>query len=708
MARTDERVTGNHAYALAIRHHQAGQLTEAERLYRDVLAADPKHLGALQYLGIIGLQSGRPALAVESIGKALALNDAMPEYHYHLGYALYQLHRLDDAVAHYQRAIALTPNYADAHLHLGNVLSEQGRFVEATACYEQVIALNPSADAHYNFANLLASQGRLHEAAEHHRRALALMPDHAEAHHGLGLIALAQGKFEDARTCFERALALNPGMVAAYNNLARAFWARGHADQALGVLRRALAVQETPETKKLFVQCAKSLGFVPNVDDFRNLVVRALTEPWCRTSDIAGIATSLTALDHTLRPYINRAMSAWPGRLPARDLLGAAGITGLSQNRLLRCLLESAPVTNVELERFLTVLRCAVLELAAAGDFECDAGALGLCCALARQCFLNEYVFACARGELEQAQSVRDSLTRAIEAGEAIPEFWLAVVAAYYPLHSLPIATTLATRPWSEPVTALVIQQVAEPLEERQIRDSISVLTPIENGVSQLVRQQYEEYPYPRWLKAEPAGSAVTIVQFFRGKFPSCDLRALAERKEIDVLVAGCGTGQHPIESAQRSREARVLAIDLSLASSELRTTQGASAGPEQHRVCPGRHSQAAHDRPDVRCHRSGWGPAPSRRPVRGMARAAVAAAAGWTDGGRALQRARTGRDRSGACLHSRARLSIRPRRISGAAGRICLRLRLPRVARRLLRFSRFLQYQRLLATCSFTCRSTA
>ena len=213
------------------------------------------------------------------------------------------------------------------------------------------------------------------------------------------------------------------------------------------------------------------------------------------------------------------------------------------------------------------MLRCAVLELAAAGDFECDAGALGLCCALARQCFLNEYVFSCARGELEQAQSVRDSLTRAIEAGEAIPELWLAVVAAYYPLHSLPIATTLATRPWSEPVTALVIQQVAEPLEERQIRDLISVLTPIENGVSQLVRQQYEEYPYPRWLKAEPAGSAVTIVQFFRGKFPSCDLRALAERKEIDVLVAGCGTGQHPIESAQRSREARVLAIDLSLAS---------------------------------------------------------------------------------------------------------------------------------------------
>jgi hypothetical protein len=47
--------------ALAVRHHQAGQLFEAERLYCEILAVEPKHLGALHYLGIIGLQTSRPA-----------------------------------------------------------------------------------------------------------------------------------------------------------------------------------------------------------------------------------------------------------------------------------------------------------------------------------------------------------------------------------------------------------------------------------------------------------------------------------------------------------------------------------------------------------------------------------------------------------------------------------------------------------------------
>src|SRR5216684_4458265 len=35
----------------------------------------------------------------------------------------------------------------------------------------------------------------------------------------------------------------------------------------------------------------------------------------------------------------------------------------------------------------------------------------------------------------------------------------------------------------------------------------------------------------------------------------------------LGVLVAGCGTGRHPIEVARQYRDARVLAVDLSLSS---------------------------------------------------------------------------------------------------------------------------------------------
>ena len=53
----------------------------------------------------------------------------------------------------------------------------------------------------------------------------------------------------------------------------------------------------------------------------------------------------------------------------------------------------------------------------------------------------------------------------------------------------------------------MVEQQMREPLQERQIRQSIPALTAIDDEVSQKVRDQYEEMPYPRWLKAAPVGS---------------------------------------------------------------------------------------------------------------------------------------------------------------------------------------------------------
>src|SRR5262249_44471389 len=77
---------------------------------------------------------------------------------------------------------------------------------------------------------------------------------------------------------------------------------------------------------------------------------------------------------------------------------------------------------------------------------------------------------------------------------------------------------------------------------------------------------QYEENPYPRWLKAEPVGQALLLDQYLRRRFPAVAFESLGKRP-IEILVAGCGTGQHAIETAQRFEGAEVLAIDLSLGS---------------------------------------------------------------------------------------------------------------------------------------------
>jgi len=106
-----------------------------------------------------------------------------------------------------------------------------------------------------------------------------------------------------------------------------------------------------------------------------------------------------------------------------------------------------------------------------------------------------------------------------------------------------------------------------EPQQARDYAGSIPRLTVIADHASMAVKQQYEENPYPRWVTSAPAGRATSVGQFLRDRFPSAPIRRPDETRGVDILVAGCGTGQHSIDTARRFAGARVLALDLSMAS---------------------------------------------------------------------------------------------------------------------------------------------
>ena len=142
----------------------------------------------------------------------------------------------------------------------------------------------------------------------------------------------------------------------------------------------------------------------------------------------------------------------------------------------------------------------------------------------------------------------------------------LLLVAAYFPLHSLANAERLLERSWPAPVEAVLTQQVREPLRELRLRADIPRLTGIENPVSRLVQTQYEENPYPRWVRPAP-DTPDTIGNFLSSKFPFARFERPAGRALQDILIAGCGTGQRSIAMAQKFGAPHMLAVDLSLAS---------------------------------------------------------------------------------------------------------------------------------------------
>jgi tetratricopeptide (TPR) repeat protein len=112
----------------AFAHHEAGELDQAEALYRKALEAYPEYAEALHLLGLVAYQRGEFPPAIELIGRALPELDDLPEAHLNLGNALREVGRLAEAVACYRRAIALDPDYGMAYNNLAHALNDQGLF----------------------------------------------------------------------------------------------------------------------------------------------------------------------------------------------------------------------------------------------------------------------------------------------------------------------------------------------------------------------------------------------------------------------------------------------------------------------------------------------------------------------------------------------------------------------------------------------------
>jgi protein O-GlcNAc transferase len=232
-------------FDLAVQHHQAGQLPQAEHFYRQVLAQQPGHIHALQNLAVLSHQSGRNDIGIDLLRQAIALNPKSPEAHGNLGNLLKAKGQLDEAIAEYRLAIALKPNYPEAYYNLGLVLGKKGQLNDAVEAYRQAIAIRPDfADALGNLAAALKDQGQFDEALTVIRRAIALQPDRADGYYNLGIALSDKGLLDEAITAFRRATELRPSFAESYLNLANALKETGRLDAAIDIYRRAIELKD--------------------------------------------------------------------------------------------------------------------------------------------------------------------------------------------------------------------------------------------------------------------------------------------------------------------------------------------------------------------------------------------------------------------------------------------------------------------------------
>ena len=547
---------------------QQGRTAEAMARYDAAVQTDPRCARAHLNRGNVLLASAQIDEARVAYELAIACNPHYAAAHFNLGNLNYRVRDYERALENYKVAIGIKPDFADAFVAIANALDNLGRASEAIESYERALAINPAyAEVHFNLGVLAVKAGRYEQAADSLRTAIGLRPDYADAHYALGKLSIGLRDLNAAEASLRRALSITPDSENTLYDLAAVLMLRSKHPEVVQLIVGNLERSPTWRIKRAFAACVERTRFVTGGSLIRAALTVAISEMWGLPYQLCNSALSLIITDPRTASAVRRVNEKWPARVPRAALFGPEGLAALAADSLLQSVLGAAPVGNIEFERFLTAVRRVLLETATSEQppDPSDIAALPFYAAVARQCFINEYIFDGDDSERAAAVACRTQLLGLLDANAIVPPLLLLAVAAYFPLYTLPDPGRLLATKQPGPVDGVLRQQVREPLEEQVLRAGVERLTPITEGVSEKVREQYEQNPYPRWVKLPMQPAALHFNAELRQTFPLVRFTPLHDDSQPEILIAGCGTGEHSISTARRFRGARILAIDLSL-----------------------------------------------------------------------------------------------------------------------------------------------
>ncbi len=444
-----------------------------------------------------------------------------------------------------QQSLLVNPDEPEANHLLGIIAVKQGKFEKGAILIgkslrvapDNASALKDLANAYCNLGIEYRHRGDLKKALECYQTAIKINPSYSEAHFNMGLAYVASSEESLALGCYGQAILLNPENATFYSPFC--------------MLVRGQAI-----TNKAFQSSPL----------FRQLILLCLSRDDVLHQDLFNIAVGLLLNEET-RAAVECFVSLEGGR--ANFLKDSVDLQNLLQDELFLSLLTKTVVANAQIEDFLTLLRGEFLCLAVESSGGSNIKQYSQCIyALANQCFWNEYIFSQGPVDLEKRGALYD-LIEGCDPGDVEWQLNSALLGCYSSLIECPAIVKRI----SECEAALdkgfkqVVQlQVENPAIERALVASIDVLSEISDETTKHVREQYEENPYPRWIGVYHH-RPTPVQQFIASQVYPSLLQAESISAKPEVLVAGCGTGAHPISCALQYIGSSVLAVDISLSS---------------------------------------------------------------------------------------------------------------------------------------------
>ncbi|NKB57991.1 MAG: tetratricopeptide repeat protein [Alphaproteobacteria bacterium] len=223
-------------------HHAAGNLDDAETLYRRALVLDPERSEALQLLGVLRREQGDLAESATLLDRAAQFAPESADIWLELTRTLHDLSNWPACTEAAAKTLALDADCIEADLIHATALFAVQKFEAATTAIERVVRYMPNDGGIQLFhARCLMARKLFTEAQEPAKRAATLLANSPDAQFVLGASLKRTGQNEDAEAALQRCLALVPAHHEALNELADVFIARGDTQSALACLRTSHA-----------------------------------------------------------------------------------------------------------------------------------------------------------------------------------------------------------------------------------------------------------------------------------------------------------------------------------------------------------------------------------------------------------------------------------------------------------------------------------
>ena len=432
-------------------------------------------------------------------------------------------------------------------------LIQQGELISAkNKCKNLIENFNTSFKLHSIYGEILIALEEYNEAKNVFLKCISLNSNNPNSYNNLGVAHKNLKNIHDAKLSFEQAITIQPDFYIAHNNLAHCYNDLNFKNRALESFFTSLEINR---------QNSSALGGIVSLLREGNIDVNQNNLKFFKK------VFSIILINNTID--IN---SIWPTYikiLPKEEINTLLNIKNpiLSLPLFKEVVFENLFLMGLRafsfqdptLELFLTRVRSELLnyyyenrEINFLKSFIFS---------LAKQCFLNEYVYIVYKRDKEIISKLKERLI----ISKKIDEDLILVLSCYEPLGKLFNFSKSITNFKSSNIefNDLVRVQVLEPKIEENIKNQIETLGSFKDNVSREVKSHYEDNPYPRWNYAEICSPVKFLNQVINNDLQNNILELNSSKKDYELLIAGCGTGSQVV-NASRYGGANITAIDLS------------------------------------------------------------------------------------------------------------------------------------------------